>query len=79
MERRESSLNTLYGKILLEDKRQENSSDCIYQRNFHKADSTELSLKRCQSFLWKSWEKNTKVGTLKSGLENGDYSSLTEG
>lgn len=63
----------------LEDKRQENSSDCIYQRNFHKADSTELSLKRCLLFFMEELGKNTKVGTLRSGSENGDYSRLTEG
>ena len=53
------------------------SSDYIYWRNFHKADSTELGLERgLPFFLYKIWEKDTEMSASKSGSENGDQSSL---
>lgn len=55
------------------------SSNCAYLRKFHKADSIKLGLERCINFLQKIWGKDTKVGTLKSGSENGEYCSVTEG
>lgn len=55
------------------------SSDCIYQRNFHKADSIELGLERCLKFFVEDLEKGCRNDCLKSGSENGECPGLTEG